>query len=72
MVSDKKSVGLLLGLGILFIPLIFSWVTLRKGHSTISKAIALSWLGFIIITYIVMNHELLLYFGHESIMRLLY
>ena len=41
----SREVGTLLGLGILFAPLIFSWFTLRKGHSGLAKLLAFSWLG---------------------------
>jgi len=44
-VTESKSVGLLLGLGIFFIPLIFSWFTLRKGHTTKAKVISFLWLA---------------------------
>jgi hypothetical protein len=42
----RRKVGFLLGLGIAFIPAIFAFFTLRKGHSTVSRAVAFSWLGF--------------------------
>ena len=40
-----RKVGFLLGVGILFFPYIFSWFTLRKGHTTQSKVISFVWLG---------------------------
>lgn len=43
--AQPKSVSLLLGAGILLIPLIFSWFTLRKGHSTLARVIAFCWLA---------------------------
>lgn len=42
--EEVRPVGILLGIGIFFIPLIFSWFTLRKGHTTKAKAISFSWL----------------------------
>lgn len=47
----KRQVGFLLGIGILFIPMIFSWLLLRKGHSVISRIIGFAWLvlGFLIV-----------------------
>lgn len=42
--SESRSVSLLLGAGILLFPLIFSWFTLRKGHTTVSRGVAFSWL----------------------------
>ena len=46
---NKRSVGFLLGLGIFLFPLIFSWFTLRKGHSTLSRIVAFGWLAFTIL-----------------------
>lgn len=44
--TASRSVGLLLGIGILFLPMLFSWFTLRKGHSTKSRVISFCWLVF--------------------------
>lgn len=41
--SDRP-VGMLLGVGIFLIPLVFSWFTLRKGHTTKAKVISFAWL----------------------------
>lgn len=40
----KRRVGLLLGLGIFFVPFVFSWFTLRKGHTKVARVVAFSWL----------------------------
>ena len=45
----KKKVGFLLGLGIFFMPYFFSWFTLRKGHSGLSKGLSFAWMGLIIL-----------------------
>ena len=37
--GEKRHVGFLLGLGIVFFPIIFVWFLLRKGHSTTSRII---------------------------------
>ena len=42
----KRPVGILLGIGIIFIPYIFSWFTLRNGHSVLSRIVSFSWLVF--------------------------
>jgi hypothetical protein len=47
---EGRKVGFLLGLGIFFIPYIFSWFTLRKGHTTVSRGIAFAWMGLVIIS----------------------
>ncbi|WMC11573.1 hypothetical protein PU634_04215 [Oceanimonas pelagia] len=41
----KRSVGVLLGLGIFLLPIIFSWFTLRKGHTKKAKVTAFTWLA---------------------------
>ena len=41
---ENKKVGILLAFGILILPWIFSWFTLRKGYSTTAKVIAFSWM----------------------------
>lgn len=45
---NKKSVGIFLGTGIFFAPYIFSFFTLRKGYSPLTRAIALIWMAFVI------------------------
>jgi len=40
----KRNVGFLLGLGILFIPFVFAWFLLRKGHSLLARIIGFGWL----------------------------
>ncbi|WP_445773998.1 hypothetical protein [Shewanella sp.] len=39
-------------IGVLFVPYIFAWFTLRKGNSTKSKVIAFGWLAFFAIAYV--------------------
>ncbi len=41
---EQRSVGIILGIGIAFIPLLFSWFTLRKGYSTLARVVSFSWL----------------------------
>lgn len=40
----ERSVGFLLGVGIFFLPFIFAWFTLRKGHTTEAKVISFIWM----------------------------
>lgn len=40
-----RKVGLLLGAGIFFLPIVFAWFTLRKGHSKLARVLSLGWLG---------------------------
>ena len=44
---EKRSVGFFLALGILIMPPIFSWVTLRQGYSTLSRVLAFGYLIFL-------------------------
>lgn len=41
-----RTVSFLLSIGILLIPLIFSWFTLRNGYSVLARTISFSWLLF--------------------------
>jgi|GEM_PF-748373 len=43
--SPTKKVGILLGIGIVSIPYIFSWFTLQKGYSSFTKIVSFGWLG---------------------------
>ena len=45
----KRVVSFPLGVGILFIPFVFSWITLKKGYSTFARFISLSWMVLAII-----------------------
>ncbi len=47
--SPTKRVGILLGIGILFMPYIFSWFTLQKGYSNLTKIVSLSWMGLVLL-----------------------
>lgn len=46
--EKEKSVGFLLSIGIIFLPFIFAWFTLRKGHTTKAKVISFIWMVFYI------------------------
>jgi ribosomal protein L37E len=45
-----KKVGILLAIGILFLPYIFSWFTLQKGYSTLTKLVSFGWLCIVALT----------------------
>lgn len=53
--ARKRSVSFLLGLGIFFIPVIFSWFTLRKGYGVLAKVISFAWLAFSLIMFGLIN-----------------
>lgn len=42
---QKRQVGFLLGLGVLFFPLLFAWLLLRKGHSTLARIFGFVWMA---------------------------
>ncbi len=48
--EPERRVGFLLGLGIFLMPYIFSWFTLRKGHTTTAKVLSFVWLGVVLLT----------------------
>jgi hypothetical protein len=52
-VQPSRRVGILLGIGILFIPYIFAWLTLRSGYRTKARAISLGWMAFVILFIII-------------------
>jgi hypothetical protein len=41
----QRKVGLLLGLGIFLLPIVFVWALLRRGHSTLARAMGFGWLA---------------------------
>lgn len=43
-VSKKKRVSLSLGIGILFLPIVFAWFTLQKGYRILPRVISFIWL----------------------------
>ena len=56
--SDKiRPVSFKLGAGIFFLPLIFSWFTLREGHSKKARAIAFGWLVVTLLPWMIVEPE---------------
>ncbi len=45
----RRKVGLLLGVGILFLPYVFVWALLRSGHSVASRIIGFIWLWVVVV-----------------------
>ncbi len=43
--DGARKVGIGLGVGIFFLPIVFAWFLLRKGHSTVSRVLGFAWLG---------------------------
>jgi hypothetical protein len=50
---ERRSVGILLGLGIFVVPFIFVWFLLRTGHSTLSRVLGFGWFAFCLIVAVV-------------------
>jgi len=44
-----RSIGLMLGLGIIFVPFIFGWCTLRRGHTLASRVLAFGWMIVVVV-----------------------
>lgn len=40
----ERKIGAWLAIGILLLPIIFAWFTLRQGHSTVSRVVSMGWL----------------------------
>jgi len=57
-ITPTKKVGVGLGLGILFLPYIFSWFTLRQGHTTLAKTVSFIWLGVFVLAWATRSSEL--------------
>lgn len=46
--ESPRTISLLLGLGILVMPYLFSWFTLRKGYSGLARTLSFGWCAFIV------------------------
>jgi hypothetical protein len=53
--SSTRNVGVLLGLGIFFLPWYFCWFTLRKGHSALARLVSFGWLSVIVLSWIAVS-----------------
>lgn len=40
----ERKVSVWLALGIVMVPIIFAWFTLRQGHSTVSRVVSMAWM----------------------------
>jgi hypothetical protein len=43
-VTQERKLGVGLIIGIVLLPIVFAWFTLRKGHSTLSRVLSFGWL----------------------------
>lgn len=47
---NRRGVSVMLAIGIVLLPYIFSWFTLRKGHSRFSRVLSVTWLSVFIVS----------------------
>lgn len=47
--DTERKVSPLLAAGILFFPYVFSWFTLRSGHSALARGVSILWLLFVVL-----------------------
>jgi hypothetical protein len=47
---QKRQIGFLLGLGVLFFPLLFGWMLLRKGHSALARIVGFTWMALCLVS----------------------
>ena len=52
--AAQRSVGFWLGLGVVLLPVVFTWFLLRQGHSTRSRCMGVAWL--VIMLVVVLGH----------------
>ena len=45
--TAPKRIGFLLGAGIVILPFVFAWFTLRKGYGRVARFVSLGWLGLV-------------------------
>jgi hypothetical protein len=50
--THARVVGVALKIGILFVPYVFSWLTLRQGYSKRVRIVALGWCGWFVLSFI--------------------
>ena len=51
--NGERHVDFWLGLGIMFMPYVFAWFTLRDGHTKKARVISFVWLGFFVLVNLV-------------------
>ncbi len=56
-ITPTRKVGVGLGLGIFFLPYVFSWFTLRQGHTTLAKTVSFIWLGLVVFVWATHSNE---------------
>jgi hypothetical protein len=48
----RRKVGILLGLGIFFLPFVFAWVLLRRGYSSLARIVGFGWMALLLLALI--------------------
>jgi hypothetical protein len=52
-IAKTENISLLLGLGIIFMPYVFSWFTLKRKYSSNTRKVAFIWMGLLVFVYAV-------------------
>lgn len=52
-----RKMGWALGLGVVFLPIVFSWFTLRQGHSSLARVIAFGWLAVVMVPIVLSSSQ---------------
>ena len=55
--EDHKKISWFLTAGIVLLPIIFSWFTLRKGYGKFARGLSLGWLAIFIAIVSLVNHQ---------------
>lgn len=55
--EPARKAGGVLGLGIFFIPMVFAWFLLRRGHSTFGRVVGFGWMALWIYMGVLHSHE---------------
>lgn len=56
--SHRRVVSFSLGVGIFFLPIIFSWFTLRKGYGLFARIISIGWMAIFIFSALQSSNDL--------------
>lgn len=57
-IRNKKNVRIPLAIGIFLMPYIFSWITLRKGYSVLSRTLSFGWMIALVLPYLLTANDM--------------
>ena len=55
--NGSRRVGVALGIGILLVPFVFAWFTLRKGYGKVARIVSLGWMALVVIVSVVSGNN---------------